>query len=254
MSYRPTYAPEPPYKPYRDHDDEDAYLNAGLPPPKGAGAIRIRRKDYQGNLWTKGSRGRCICRFCCCTFLIGIFLIVSIVLALLIWIRPPDIQINSVALPVSGSPFKVTASSLNLYLGVNISVSNPNYFQIDLPKVKADLTYPINNLDVGGGEKDNTVFKSNSETMFTFPFTITYNEQDDPNKTVLEDILSRCGITGQKRDLDINYKITLGIKVFFVTVSPTFSSSFSFECPVDANSLQALLNGAGITIPGVPPL
>ncbi len=82
----------------------------------------------------------------------------------------------------------------------------------------SQLTYPINNLDVGGGEKDNTVFKSNSETMFTFPFTITYNEQDDPNKTVLEDILSRCGITGQKRDLDINYKITV-CALFFMSTS-----------------------------------
>ncbi len=70
------------------------------------------------------------------------------------------------------------------------------------------LTYPINNLDVGGGQKNNIVFKSHTETTFNFPFTLTYNEQDDPNKTVLQDILSRCGITGQKRDLDINYKIT----------------------------------------------
>ncbi len=34
MSYRPTYSPEPLYKPYRDHDDDDVYLNAGVPPPK----------------------------------------------------------------------------------------------------------------------------------------------------------------------------------------------------------------------------
>ncbi len=71
------------------------------------------------------------------------------------------------------------------------------------------LTYPINNLDVGGGQKNNIVFKSHTETTFNFPFTLTYNEQDDPNKTVLQDILSRCGITGQKRVLDINYKITV---------------------------------------------
>lgn len=107
------------------------------------------------------------------------------------------------------------------------SVANPNYFQIDLSKVKADvcilscpngychthafaqLTYPINNLDVGGGQKDNIDFKPHTDTTFNFPFTLTYNEADDPNKTVLQDILSRCGITGQKRDLDINYKITV---------------------------------------------
>lgn len=53
-----------------------------------------------------------------------------------------------------------------------------------------------------------------------------------------------------------------------MTVSPSFSNSFSFECPVDASDLsvsfislifyymsdtvgQDLLKGAGISIPGV---
>ena len=73
------------------------------------------------------------------------------------------------------------------------------------------LTYPISNLDVGGGEKDNIVFKSHSQTTFNFPFTLTYVEADDPNKAALNDLLSRCGVTGPKQNLNINYKITVSI-------------------------------------------
>ncbi|KLO11885.1 hypothetical protein SCHPADRAFT_449867 [Schizopora paradoxa] len=220
---------------------------------KDQDGIKKWRQNHNEVTWTRGSRGRCIGRFCCCGLLMLIFLLVSVVFTLLLFIRPPNIQINNVALPTNGSAFQVTSSSLNLNLYVNVSVANPNYFQVDLAEIKADLTYPINNLDVGGGQANNIVFKTFSNTAFKFPFTLTYNEQDDPKGLVLDDILSRCGITGQKRDLDINYKITLGVKVLFVTISPSFSSSFSFECPITASDIADLLNGAGVTVPGISP-
>ncbi|PAV24018.1 hypothetical protein PNOK_0108600 [Pyrrhoderma noxium] len=218
-------------------------------PPESTGAIRVWRKDQRGALWTKGGRGKCVLRFLCCSILLFIFLLLSVVFSLALWIRPPDITINQVGLnSTGGSAFEVTSSSLVLNLGANISVANPNYFSVNFKKIVVDLTYPINNTDVGGGEKDNIVFKSHTQTTFQFPFTLTYNLSDDTNKSVLEDLLSKCGITGTKENIDIDYKITLGIRILFITVSPSFSNSFSFECPVDSNDLSSLLSGSGISI------
>lgn len=44
--------------------------------------MRRWRKDYQGNLWTKGSRASCFGRFFCCTIMIFLFFLISIVLSL----------------------------------------------------------------------------------------------------------------------------------------------------------------------------
>ncbi|KAH8116849.1 hypothetical protein DFH11DRAFT_1823854 [Phellopilus nigrolimitatus] len=243
---------------------EDAPFPPALRPPKcvsfffvncafrETGAIRLWRKDHHGQLWTKGGRGKCVMRFCCCTLLIALFLIISIILSLGIWIRPPDITVNNVGFNQTGSAFQVTSSSLNLNLAVNISVDNPNYFAVSFKEIKVDLTYPIDNMDVGGGEKDNIDFHAHTQTTFYFPFTLTYNEAADTDKKVLMDLLTKCGITGgTKEDITVDYKITLGLKILFVTVSPSFSNTFNFACPVTASDLSSLLKGSGIDITGI---
>lgn len=65
-------------------------------------------------------------------------------------------------------------------------------------------------MDVGGGERNNIVFRSNSETTFDFPLTVSYNVTDDPNRVVLTDLLTKCGIVGgQKTNLVVRYRITV---------------------------------------------
>lgn len=64
-------------------------------------------------------------------------------------------------------------------------------------------------MDVGGGEKRDIVFSSNSQTTFDFPFTVSYNITEDPNRVVLTDLLGKCGIGGQKRNVVVKYRITV---------------------------------------------
>ncbi|EJD02453.1 uncharacterized protein FOMMEDRAFT_168909 [Fomitiporia mediterranea MF3/22] len=215
--------------------------------PNTSGGLRSWRKEFRGPLWTAGGRGKCFFRFFCCSILIFIFLLVSIVLTLGIWIRPPDITINQVGLnSTGGSAAQVSASTFTLNFAVNISVENPNYFSVAFRDIKADLTYPTNNMDLGGGEKDDIVFKSHTETTFNFPFALQYDLSKDTNQTVLKDLLSKCGFTGTKQNINVNYKITLGLRILFVTVSPAITNSFSFECPSD--EIQSFLQGAGINL------
>jgi len=91
------------------------------------------------------------------------------------------------------------------------SVRNPNFFSVTFKSIKAAVTYPINNIEIGGGEQDHVVFPSNSKTVFTFPFAIKYSEAADPDSAIIKDILTKCGFTqgSVKQQLSVGYKLTV---------------------------------------------
>jgi len=170
-----------------------------------------------------------------------VFLIVSIVLALALFIRPPSIIIGS-AQPLSG--ISASSSGINVPLGVDISVSNPNYFSVDFKKIEVQIFYPINNTPVGGGITTNIEFKSRSQTNFTFPFSLIYNASQAEANAIFTDLASKCGVNGgTKSNLNINYKITLGIRIVMAVISPVISNTFSFSCPIPASDISQLLKG-----------
>ncbi|KAF8586508.1 hypothetical protein K439DRAFT_1408619 [Ramaria rubella] len=211
------------------------------PPPKSTGDLRMWRHDQNGNLWIKGGRGRCIGRFCCCTIMIAILLLVSIVLTLAIFLRPPDIQFNGVSPSTSGSSVQATNNDLKVNLGIGISVRNPNFFSVAFKSITANLTYPINNTAIGGGEESNVVFPSNSLTTFTFPFTIEYSQASDPQGAILTDIATKCGFLpgAAKQQLSVGYDLKLAIRILFVTIAPPISGTFNFDCPFTLDDIKA---------------
>ncbi|TFK42404.1 hypothetical protein BDQ12DRAFT_732057 [Crucibulum laeve] len=204
-----------------------------VPQKRTAGALKSYRYNHQGNLWTKGGRGRCVGRFCC-------------LLSLALWIRPPGVQIGDVQ-PVSqgGSVFQLQQDGININLGINISVNNPNYFAVNFKQIKAEIFYPINDTAIGGGTSNNVVFESHSQKNFPFLFAIEYKTSSDPSSKILLDLAQKCGVIGTKSDISVSYKITVGIRILFITVSPVVSNKVSFPCPVDPEALKALMGGVG---------
>jgi len=238
---------------------EDRYEDASYPPAgtglsKPEGNIFAWRADHRGNMWTRGSRGRCIFRFCCCSIFIVLFLIISIFLTLAVYIRPPNVGVNNVGFPANGSAVQATSNSLNLNLGIDITVTNPNFFNVAFNNVKATLKYPLkgNTTNVGGGQINNLVFHSHTTTTFTFPLQLTYNLADDPSLSILTDLVTKCGILGgQKSNIVVDYDITVGVKFLFINIPPSFSDSLSFECPIQESDIASLLKGSGLNIPGL---
>lgn len=217
-----------------------------------ARALRNYRYDHQGKLWTKGGRGRCIGRFCCCTIMIAILLFVSIVLALILWVRPPSVSIGQVGTVIqNGSAIQLQQNGLTVNLGVNISVNNPNYFSIDFQQIKADIFYPINNTNVGQGLLNHVVIHSKAQTNLTFPFTINYQTYLDPQYQILQDLAQKCGVVGTKSNISVQYKITLKLLILFIPISPVVSNSFNFPCPISASDLAALIKSVGINVNGL---
>jgi len=204
--------------------------------------------DFQGPLWTRGGRGRCIGRFFCCTFMSLVFVVVTILLTLVLFLRPPSITFGDVTPMASG--VQLTTNGVNINMGVNISVENPNFFNVNFKKINAEIFYPLNNNNtlIGNGTAKNIVFKSDAGTNVTFPFAINYSTTLDPQGHILLDLAEKCGVLGTtKSNLKVQYKITLGVQILFVTVSPSISNTFTFACPLDASDLQGLLNGMGLS-------
>jgi Late embryogenesis abundant protein len=89
------------------------------------------------------------------------------------------------------------------------SVRNPNFFTVAFKSITANITYPINNTQLGGGVQNNVVFKSNSKTSFDFPFTLHYSQAADPNGKIITDIVNKCGFVPgtAKQQLSIGYTL-----------------------------------------------
>jgi len=138
------------------------------------------------------------------------------------------------------------------------SVDNPNYFSINLKQLDANvrrqfilsmsctdivfqLFYPINNTHIGDGQLSNVHFPSHSNTSFNFPFTFKYTSGIDPGSKILNDLTSKCLANPQKQ-LTVDYKIKVKVAVLFITVSPTISSSASFDCPVSASQISVRIS------------
>ncbi|KZT68124.1 hypothetical protein DAEQUDRAFT_671885 [Daedalea quercina L-15889] len=233
-----------------DREADDALPNRPTG-PKTSRNMRRWRLDNSEGLWTRGGPIATFGRFLCCTFMIAVFLFISIVLSLALWIRPPSVLIGTPTLNGS-SPVCVSVqdSALVIGLDVNASISNPNYFSVELTDLNLDLFYPINNTAVGGGSLTNVDFKSHETTNITFPLDLKYNITGSSNTEVLLDLAKKCGIVSgsSKTDITVNYKATVGVRILAIPVKPTISSSFSFECPIDSSELEKLLEEAGISL------
>lgn len=218
--------------------------------PKTSKAMRRWRYEHQGNLWTKGGRGRCCGRFFVCTIMIFFFLLISVVLSLVLWVRPPNLTIGNVSLPDTDDAVQINDNPLGatVNLGVNISVNNPNYFSVQFRSIDATITYPLKNIQVGNGTVKNIDIKSNQETNFTFPFTFDYNSSEDPSFSVLQDLADRCGFGdgGKSSPITVDYKIVLDFKVFLIPIKYPINNSFSFDCPFTSTDLEDLLKQTGL--------
>ncbi|KAI0727231.1 hypothetical protein C8Q72DRAFT_876512 [Fomitopsis betulina] len=229
--------------------DPDDFIPNKPRGPKNSRSMRRWRMDNSEGLWTRGGALATFGRLFCCTIMIAVFLFISVVLSLALWVRPPSVLIGTPTIN-STQAVSVQGSAIVIALEVNASINNPNYFSVELTDLTLDLFYPINNTDVGGGEVKNVDFKSHETTNFTFPLNLEYNITGTSNTKVLVDLATKCGVIPgtSKSDITVDYTATVGVRILAVPVKPTISSSFSFECPIDASELEEMMEAAGISI------
>ncbi|OCF73204.1 hypothetical protein I204_06434 [Kwoniella mangroviensis CBS 8886] len=217
------------------------------PPPRSTGILRMWRKDERGKQWSRGGGVRMSLRLCCCCFTIGLILVVSILLSIILYVRPPSFALNSVN--IGSSPVSLTTNGLTVSFDLSISVANPNWFNADFKEITATAQYPGNNTNTfGGGTLYNLNFVGYTQSTFDFPFTLNYTLSKDPNQVILKDLISKCGISGgTKQDITVDYDLYLKLKILGVTVSPTISNSASFECPITASDIQSIIGSDSLS-------
>ncbi|KAG2187372.1 hypothetical protein INT44_005058, partial [Umbelopsis vinacea] len=203
-------------------------------------------------------RNRC-CRFLCCAcclpvwarwilwiLIVGIIIVVVVFAIIFSQFKTPTFDFNGITDSPSGlSQFSVNGTRWNINVGLKIGINNPNIESATLSNMNATAYYPTSpDVAVGGGFLANQFVPSNAITNFTFPFSIQYDPTTDTNNAMLTDIATKCGLLGgSKQPLTINYKINLAVKVLFITVHPTVSSSANFDCPITNGQLPELPSG-----------
>ncbi|KAG1827120.1 uncharacterized protein BJ212DRAFT_1443274 [Suillus subaureus] len=208
------------------------------------------RRENTGGLWTRGSRISCLGRFCCCTIMIAVLLIVSILLALLMWVRPPDAIVGNVGPSTTQNAVQLGSGSITVNLGINLTVVNPNYFSVSFKSINANAYYPINNTLVGTGNETDITFNSNSQTNFTFPFSLEFSTNMSSSTQILTDLATKCGVGGGAvQDITIDLDITLGLRVLFFVVYPVLNIPASFACPITASDISSLIPSVTSLLP-----
>ncbi|CAG8490407.1 13700_t:CDS:10 [Acaulospora morrowiae] len=212
-----------------------------------AGSYQIRKKMYKdvsqdedekhakpGGLMRylycggRASCGKTCGILCCFLFLI----IVGIVAAVLLWARPPEVTFLGIE-PSSTAPYVTRPSGFDFNFNLKIQVNNPNIVGATFSMIKAVAFYPKHQNPIGGGNLTNVDIASKANTTIFFPFSINYNANLDPEYTILVDIAKKCGIIGNnKTKLEIDYTLTLSLKVILITVSPSFNKIAFFDCPI----------------------
>ncbi|KPV75951.1 uncharacterized protein RHOBADRAFT_52959 [Rhodotorula graminis WP1] len=213
--------------------------------PKKEG-LRMFRKDEHAGALTRGGRARCCGRVFCCTLILAILILVGIVAAFFLWVKPPDVGFDGIEGPETGSEVTVATDGFDLNVRLKINVVNPNFFGADFSKIEASAFYPTKPSDkVGGGEMNDVSIKKYSNNTLHFPFAINYTTSYDSDLSVLTDIATRCGFLGSnKRQLTVNYKVKVHVKIIAISIAPSFSSSTSFDCPLSESDISGFLGGS----------
>ncbi|KAG0705998.1 hypothetical protein DFH29DRAFT_904612 [Suillus ampliporus] len=219
------------------HDQSDFARETG----RQSRDFKSWRHGNTGGKWTRGSRGSCIGRFCCCTLMVAVFFVVSIILALLMWVRPPDAIVGNVGTSTTQNAVQLGSGSVTVNLGVDIAVTNPNYFSVSFQSIDAKAYYPINNTLVGTGNQSSITFNANSQTNFTFPFSVEFSTSMASSAEILADLATKCGLSGSVQDITLNLDVTLGLRVLSWVVYPVVNVPASFACPISAADISSLI-------------
>ncbi|KAJ1993275.1 hypothetical protein H4R33_000733 [Dimargaris cristalligena] len=219
-----------------------------LPPPPGnpEDPLKKPRKYLR--------RRRCCCLSCCgCCILITVITLLVVAAALLIFFlvaRKPEIKLLGVEAPSDGLPrFAQADGGFVMNMNLLFNVNNPNYIGADLESIDGVGYWPtLPDIPFGNGTLKDLRIPSRSNTTFLFPVTVRYDTTKDPQLIIPQELAQKCGFTGKKEQLKINYSVTVKVRVLaVVTVTPSFDDSASFDCPVpDLSSL--LSTGLGTLV------
>ncbi|KAF9310669.1 hypothetical protein BG003_008307 [Podila horticola] len=198
----------------------------------GPTLIKYRKDAPKGCLpcfpCIKSTCGRVVC--CICILLLLVVIILAIVAVTVFKI--PTVDYLG---PVGDPQFMFNQGNVTLGLDMvaNIQVQNPNPVGFSFEMIAITAYYPDYGPAIGGGKVNDVSFPSKTTSTIQFPVTARYSRQEDPGYTVVQSILSKCGILGDTgRKLTVIYDVKVSVKILGIKVSPSVRGVHAdFNCP-----------------------
>ncbi|KAF9578155.1 hypothetical protein BGW38_006198 [Lunasporangiospora selenospora] len=183
-------------------------------------------------------------RVTCCICLLLLLAIIALVIVVFTVFKLPTVNYQGMqSEPVFSINNGDTTFGVNLV--ANIEVKNPNPLGFNFESITATAYYPGYPPSIGGGNVTKVEFPAHSTKVINFPIQASYNRKDDPGMTVIQDILTRCGLTGPTTTgLTINYDLKLTVRIIGINISPTIKNQHvNLACPADIGQLANNIPG-----------
>jgi len=228
----------------------------------GYGSPYASKRASGNSIWTKEDKSAfrsrsCpakLCRIIFGNLILAVIFIVSIILLIVMFVRPPNVAISGISVPSqNGVSYQNGAFAFNV--SVDISVSNPNSISASIKKLTATAYDAADQTTaLGHGSVENQKIQPNANTTIVFPFQIKYDQSSDSDLSILKNIASDCGLSlfggssGSSGDLSFLFKIEVDVSVLSITVPVKFNKDVSFPCPLSGSSLQGVISGLGSSL------
>ncbi|KAJ1953351.1 hypothetical protein IWQ62_006011 [Dispira parvispora] len=187
----------------------------------------------------------CCCSMCCCCVITVVVVLVLVAVGLLLFFllaRMPTVKVVDVQPPSDGrSLFSTQGSSLVFNFDIRFDVDNPNYLTLGVNQLEGTGYWPsLPDVPMGNGTLRDITIEKQATTTLNFPVTLTYDPSKDPQHKVFDDLMDKCGFTGTRSQLTVDYEVKVYFKIIgSIQVTPTVRNSASFDCPIpDISSLQ----------------
>ncbi|KAG0248338.1 hypothetical protein BG011_000182 [Mortierella polycephala] len=183
-------------------------------------------------------------RVTCCFCLILLLVIIVLVIVFFTVFKMPTVDYQG----TKGDPdymFNDGLTTFGVDLIANIQVQNPNPIGFKFESIVATAYYPDYEPTIGGGNITNVNFPSKSTKTIQFPIAAKYDRRQDPGFTVIQSILTKCGLTGTSDgQITINYDLKLTLKIIGISIRPTIKNqSANFPCPANIGDIAMDIPG-----------
>ncbi|KAI9011938.1 hypothetical protein CLU79DRAFT_771289 [Phycomyces nitens] len=244
----------PGYSNFRDSESDDTYMadrhnsteilaRSSVDPSMP----RVRNRDERRSCCDRICCGCCNCcfrvprwlRYCGCIFLLLIIILAIVIGVLVAIFKEPEVTVNGLG---NTPQYNLAGSNLNLNFTLDIGVNNPNIESVTFESIVAKAYYPnYDNLELGGGQKEDVKINSNGVTNITFPFDISIDAANGEYAPIFNDLITKCGLTGgEKENIVVNYVVVLTLRILGIAIKPTIRNKASFPCPLTASDLSSL--------------
>ncbi|KAF9428512.1 hypothetical protein BGZ94_002141, partial [Podila epigama] len=174
------------------------------------------------------------CRAVCCICIVLVLTVIVLAIVIATVFELPTVDYMG----PEGNP-KFTLNQGNVTLGLdllaNIRVQNPNPIGFNFDSIAVTAYFPGYSPPIGDGKIEHVSFPSHSTRTIQFPISAQYSRQEDPGFTVIQGILSTCGILGDtSKRLIIDYDLKVTLNILGVKISPSVKNQHAdFNCPAN---------------------